>query len=78
MKTIKSFGLDLLAAVGTLGDWLSLAVTAGIVALLVLYGIATLNIGVLDGLCNYVEAMVICAALTAVSVGAARLRAQLQ
>jgi hypothetical protein len=41
MKKIKSFGMDLLGAVGVLGDWLSLGLTAGLVAVLALLGILT-------------------------------------
>lgn len=72
MKKIKSFGMDLLGAVGETGDWFSLAVTAGLVAVLVLLGIATHHIGMLDGLHNYAVAMLISAAFVSVSVGAAK------
>ncbi|MCA8270406.1 hypothetical protein [Burkholderia vietnamiensis] len=78
MKKIKSFGMDLLGAVGELGDWFSLAVTAGLVAVLVLLGIATRHIGMLDGLHNYAVAMLISAAFVSVSVGAAKISARLQ
>jgi len=78
MKKIKSIGMDLLGAVGVLGDWFSLAVTAGLVAVLVLLGMVTRHVGALDGLHNYVVAMLVSAAVVAVSVGAAKLRARLQ
>ncbi|AJY03010.1 hypothetical protein SB768_25280 [Burkholderia sp. SIMBA_043] len=78
MKKIKSFGMDLLGAVGELGDWFSLAVTAGLVAVLVLLGIATHHIGMLDGLHNYAVAMLISAAFVSVSVGAAKISSRLQ
>jgi hypothetical protein len=78
MKKIKSFGMDLLGAVGVLGDWFSLAVTAGLVAVLALLGIVTRHVGMLDGLQNYVVAMLVSAAVVAASVGAAKLRARLQ
>jgi len=55
--------MDLLGAVGVLGDWFSLAVTAGLVAVLVLAGIVTRQIGLLHGLHNYVVAMVVSAAI---------------
>ncbi|MDR8092945.1 hypothetical protein KPB05_36420 [Burkholderia gladioli] len=78
MKKTRSFGVDLLGAVGMVGDWFSLAVTAGLVAALVLLGIATHHIGILDGLRNYAVAMLFSAAFVSVSVGAARLHSRLQ
>ncbi|WP_334033656.1 hypothetical protein [Burkholderia gladioli] len=78
MKKIKSFGINLLGAVGVVGDWFSLAVTAGLVAVLALLGIVTRHVGALDVLHNYVVAMLITAAVVAVSVGAAKLHARLQ
>ncbi|WP_206136502.1 hypothetical protein [Burkholderia sp. Se-20373] len=73
MKKIKAFGMDLLGAVGMLGDWFSLAVTAGLVAALVLLGILTHHVGMRDGLYNYAVAMLVSASIVAVSVGAAKL-----
>lgn len=78
MKKIKSFGMGLLGAVALLGDWFSLGVTAGLVAVLVLFGMATRHVGVLEGLHNYVVAMLISTAVVAISVGAAKLRVWFQ
>ncbi|TES73114.1 hypothetical protein E2P84_22410 [Burkholderia cepacia] len=78
MKKLKAIGIDLLGAVGELADWLSFAITAGLIAVLVLLGIATRQVGALEGLHNYVVAMVVSAALVAVSVGAAKFRSRLQ
>ncbi|WP_157131261.1 hypothetical protein [Burkholderia pseudomallei] len=77
MKKIKSFGMDLLGAVGVLGDWFSLGVSAGLVAGLVLIGILTHHIDALDGLHNYAVAVLVSAALVTVSVLAARLHSRL-
>ncbi|HDR9034260.1 TPA: hypothetical protein QDB07_001729 [Burkholderia vietnamiensis] len=78
MKKVKSFGMGLLGAVGVLGDWFALAVTAGLVAVLVLLGIATHHIGMLDGVHNYAVTLLVSAAFVSVSVGAAKLRSRLQ
>ncbi|VWC78901.1 hypothetical protein BLA39750_01052 [Burkholderia lata] len=77
MKTLKAIGIDLLGAVGQLGDWLSFAVTAGLVAAFVLLGIETRQVGAGEGLHNYAVAMLASAALVAVSVGAAKVRSLL-
>jgi len=77
MKNINSFAMDLLGAVGVLGDWFSLGVTAGLVAVLVLLAILTHRVGTLDGLHHYAVAMLVSAAIVAVSVGAAKLRSRL-
>ncbi|HDR9068179.1 TPA: hypothetical protein QDA90_003487 [Burkholderia vietnamiensis] len=77
MKKLGAFGIDLLGAVGELGDWFSLAVTAGLVAVLVLFGVATHHIGMLDGLQNYVVAMFVSAAFVSASVGVAKLHSLL-
>lgn len=78
MKKIKAFGMEFLAAVGVLGDWFSLAVTAGLIAVLVLLGILTHHVGVRDGLYNYAVSMLVSAGIVAVSVGATKLRLRLQ
>ncbi|MDN7630963.1 hypothetical protein [Burkholderia cenocepacia] len=78
MKKIKAFGMEFLGAVGVLGDWLSLAVTASLIAVLVLLGILTHHVGVRDGLYNYAVSMLVSAGIVAVSVGATKLRLRLQ
>lgn len=65
-------GIDLLGAVGELSDWRSFAVTACLVAALVILGIATRQVGMLEGIHNYAVAMLVNAALVTVSVGAAK------
>ncbi|MDN7902254.1 hypothetical protein E2P84_41350 [Burkholderia cepacia] len=77
MKKFKAFGIDLLGADGQLGDWFSLTITVVLAAVLVLFGVATHRIGMLDGLQNYVVAMLVGAALVSTSVGAAKLRSLL-
>lgn len=78
MKKIKSFGMNLLGAVGVLGDWFSLAVAASLAAVLVMVGIFTHQLGMRDGLHKYAVAMLVCVAIVAISVGASKLRARLQ
>jgi len=78
MNKIKSFGMDMLGAVGVLGDWFSLAVTAGLVAVVVLLGIATHHVGRLDGLHNYAVAMLVSTTFVSVSVSAAKLHSRLK
>ena len=77
MKKIKSFVMNLLGAVGVVGDWFSLAVTAGLAAVLVLVGIFTHHVGTRDGLHSYAVAMLVSAVIVAVSIGAAKLRSRL-
>lgn len=78
MKALKAIGIDLLGAVGELGDWFSFAVTAGLVAVLVLLGIVTRQIGALEGLHNYAVAMVVSAGIVTFSVVAAKFHSRLQ
>ncbi|KGS89666.1 hypothetical protein [Burkholderia pseudomallei] len=78
MKKFKAFWIHLLGAIGQLGDGVSLAVTAGLVAVLVLLGVATHRIGMVEGVHNYIVAMLVSAAFVAVSVGAAKLHSRLE
>lgn len=77
MKKFKAGALELLGAVCLLGDWFSLAVTAGLVAVLVAIGIATHHIGAVEGLRNYAGAMLASTVVVWVSVGADELRRRL-
>jgi hypothetical protein len=78
MKKIKSFVMNLLGAVGVVGDWFSLAVTVALAAVLVLVGIFTHHVGTRDGLHSYAVAMLVSGAvIVAVSIGAAKLRSRL-